>query len=139
MPNSDSRTQKYAAARCQFEVDAGNPPGCYRLNATGSYETNPGIEQEVSGFVPGLTYEISGEYMPHAPWIGNPSFESFVVTADSVIVASFPRGVNGEAWSPFMAEFTATKFTHTIGFWAEWVDDSSYDLDNVLLSIKAPD
>jgi len=117
--------------------EAGNPPGCYRLNEYGSYEVNPGIEQEVSGFVPGLTYEISGEYRPYVAWIGNPSQESFVVTVDSVMVGSFPRGPNGTDWSTFTAEFTATEFAHTIGFWGEWYDDSSYELDNVSLSIKA--
>jgi hypothetical protein len=116
--------------------ESGNPPGCYTLNAYGSSETNPGIEQEVMGFVPGLTYEISGEYRPYVSWIGNPNQESFAVTVDSVMVGSFPRGPNGLEWSPFVAEFTATEFTHTIGFWAEYYDDSSYDLDNVSLSIK---
>jgi hypothetical protein len=117
--------------------EAGNPPGCYRLNEYGSATVNPGIEQEVSGFVPGLTYEISGEYRPYVTWIGNPSLESFAVTVDSVLAGSFPRGPNGTDWSPFTAEFTATEFTHTIGFWGEYYDDSSYELDNVSLSIKA--
>jgi hypothetical protein len=52
------------------------------------------------------------------------------------LVGSFPRGPNGTDWSPFVVEFTATEFMHTIGFWAEWNDDSSYELDNVTLSIK---
>ncbi|MBN1885036.1 MAG: hypothetical protein JW876_05895 [Candidatus Krumholzibacteriota bacterium] len=117
--------------------EAGNPPGCMRLNEYGTCEVDPGIEQEVSGFVPGLTYEITGEYRPYVNWIGNQFAESFVVTADSVVVGSFARGPNGLDWSPFTAEFTATAFTHTIGFWAEYnCDDSSYELDNVSLSIK---
>jgi chitinase len=118
--------------------DKGNPPGCIQLNDYGTCEVDPGIQQEVSGFVPGLTYEITGEYRPYVTWIGNQYAESFVVTVDSTVVASFARGPNGEDWSPFTAEFTATGFMHTIGFWAEYsCDDSSYDLDNVSLSIKA--
>jgi hypothetical protein len=117
--------------------EAGNPPGCYRLNEYGSYEVDPGIQQEVSGFVPGLTYEVTGEYRPYVDWIGNPNAESFVVTVDSVLVGSFARGPNGLDWSNFTAEFTATSFSHVIGFWGEHADDSSYELDNVSLSIKA--
>ena len=118
--------------------EAGNPPGCMRLNEYGTCEVDPGLEQEVSGFVPGLTYEITGEYRPYVNWIGNQFKESFVVTVDSVAVGSFPRGPNGDDWSPFTAEFTATEFIHTIGFWAEYnCDDSSYELDNVAIAIKA--
>ena len=117
--------------------EAGNPPGCMQLNEYGTCEVDPGIEQEVSGFVPGLTYEVTGEYRPYVDWIGNQNAESFVVTVDSTVVGSFPRGSNGLDWSPFTAEFTATAFTHTIGFWAEYnCDDSSYELDNVSLSVK---
>jgi hypothetical protein len=129
-------TEHNIEAQNGWTGEAGNPPGCYQINHYGYAETNPGIEQEVSGFVPGLTYEISGEYRPYVSWIGNPNQESFVVTVDSVLVGSFPRGPNGLEWSPFVAEFTATEFTHTIGFWAEYYDDSSYELDNVSLSIK---
>lgn len=118
--------------------EAGNPPGCYRLNEYGACGVDPGIEQDVSGFVPGLVYEISGEYRPYVAWIGNQFLESFVVTVDSLVVGSFARGPNGEGWSPFTAEFTATSFTHRIGFWAEYnCDDSSYEVDNFSLSIKA--
>ena len=117
---------------------AGNPAGCMILNEYGSCEINPGIEQDVEGFVPEFTYEVTGEYSSHVDWIGNQYAESFVVTVDSIAVGSFARGPNGTDWSPFSAEFTATSFTHTIGFWAEWgCDDSSYKLDNVSLSIKA--
>jgi chitinase len=117
--------------------EAGNPPGCFRLNEYGSCEVDPGIQQEVSGFVPGITYQITGEYRPYVNWVGNQYAESFVVTVDSTVVGSFPRGPNGLDWSPFTAEFTATEFIHTIGFWAEHsCDDSSYELDNVSLSIK---
>ncbi len=116
----------------------GNPPGCFVLNEWGACEVDPGIQQEISGFVPGLTYEVAGEYRPHVDWIGNQYAESFVVTVDSTVVGSFARGPNGTDWSPFTAEFTATSFTHTIGFWAEYnCDDSSYKLDNVSLSVKA--
>jgi hypothetical protein len=118
--------------------DLGNPPGCFNLNEFGSCGIDPGIQQEVSGFVPGLTYEISGEYSPFADPYGNQFAESFVVTVDSVLVGSFARGPNGLGWSTFTAEFTATSFSHVIGFWAEYsCDDSSYLVDNVSLSIKA--
>jgi len=118
--------------------EAGNPPGCFRLNEFGNSEVDPGIQQDVMGFVPGLTYEITGEYRPFVPNYGNPAAESFVVTVDSLVVGSFARGPNGLEWSPFTAEFTATGYSHVIGFWAEYNgDDSSYELDNVLLSIKA--
>jgi hypothetical protein len=119
--------------------EAGNPPGCYRLNEYGNYDIDPGIQQDVSGFVPGLTYEITGEYRPYVAWIGNYLAESFVVTVDSVLVGAFARGPNGLDWSPFTAEFTATSFSHVIGFWGEHADDSSFELDNVSLSVKAPD
>jgi len=44
------------------------------------------------------------------------------------------RGANGVDWLPFYVEFTATAEIHTIGFFAEWgCDDSSYDVDNLVL------
>jgi hypothetical protein len=117
--------------------EAGNPPGCMILNESNTHGIDPGVQQDVSGFVPGLTYEITGEYSPYVNWIGNQWAESFAVTVDSVLVGSFARGPNGDGWSPFTVEFTATSFSHVIGFWAEYVgDDSSYYLDNVSLSIK---
>jgi hypothetical protein len=74
----------------------------------------------------------------HVDWIGNQYAESFVVTVDSMVVGSFARGPNGLGWSPFADEFTATSFSHVIGFRAEYnCDDSSYLLDNVSLSVKA--
>lgn len=117
--------------------EAGNPPGCFRLNEWGNYDVDPGIQQDVMGFVPGLTYEITGEYRPYVPNYGSPAAESFAVTVDSVFVGTFARGPNGLDWSPFTAEFTATSFSHVIGFWGEHADDSSFELDNVSLSIKA--
>ena len=120
-----------------YSIDGGNPGGCLRLNEFGACEINPGAEQEVTGFVPGLVFEINGEYKPYVDWIGSPSAESFVVTVDSTVVASFARGPNGSDWSPFALEFTATAETHTIGFFAEWgCDDSSYEVDNLELFLS---
>lgn len=117
-----------------YSADGGNPGGCLRLNEAGSCELNPGAEQIVTEFVPGLVFEINGEYKPYVDWIGSASAESFVVTVDSVVVASFARGINGSDWSPFSVSFMATAETHTIGFWAEWsCDDSSYEVDNLVL------
>jgi len=116
--------------------EAGNPPGCMRLNEFGQSHIDPGIQQLVGDLIPGFTYEITGEYRPYVAWIGSPSAESFVVTVDSVVVAAFPRGPNGEDWSPFIATFTATATEHEIGFWGEHVDDSSYELDNVTFGVE---
>ena len=68
--------------------------------------------------------------------VGNQYAESFVVTVDSLVVARFARGPMGADWSTFDATFTATAETHTIGLFAEWgCDDSSYDVDNVELTV----
>jgi len=116
--------------------ETGNPAGCMRLNEFGACEVDPGITQQVTGLMPGVIFTVSGEYRPYVAWIGSPTSESFVVTADSVVVGSFARGVNGEDWSDFSIEFTATESSHVIGFWAEHdCDDSSYELDNVVIDV----
>jgi hypothetical protein len=116
---------------------AGNPPGCMRLNEYGACDVDPGVTQAVTGLMPGVTFTVSGEYRPYVTWIGNQSFEAFVVTVDSVVVDSFARGANSEDWSDFSAEFTATAVSHVIGFWAEYsCDDSSYELDNVGIEVR---
>ena len=70
-------------------------------------------------------------------WIGDQFAESFVITVDSVVVASFARGTQLPDWSVFTAEFVASDFTHTIGIWAEWgCDDSSYEVDNLAVDLK---
>ncbi len=115
---------------------AGNPPGCMRLNEYGTCNVDPGVTQVVEGLIPGLSYEIGGDYKPYVAWIGDQFAESFVVTVDSVVVASFARDPLGEVWAPFTASFTATASSHEIGFWAEYdCDDSSYELDNVVLTV----
>ena len=115
---------------------SGNPPGCMVLNEFGSCDVDPGVTQTVDGLIPGLSYELTGEYRPYVEWIGNPAAASFVVTVDSVVVAAFARGPNGLDWSPFTASFTATATAHSIGFWAEHdCDDSSYDLDSVQIAV----
>jgi hypothetical protein len=69
-------------------------------------------------------------------WIGNQFAESFVVTVDSVVVGSFARSALGLEWAPFSVSFLATQENHRIGFFAEYnCDDSSYELDNVVLTI----
>ena len=119
-----------------WTADAGDPPGCMRLNEFGSCAVDPGITQVVQGLMPGVTFRIIGEYRPFAAPYGNPFAESFVITVDGDAVASFARGPAGEGWSPFEVDFTATATAHTIGFWAEYdCDDSSYELDNVELTI----
>lgn len=115
--------------------EAGNPPGCMRLNEYGNSNIDPGVTQSVTGLMPGVRFSVSGEYRPYVAWIGNYLAESFVVTVDSVVVGSFARGPNGEDWSNFSVEFTATETSHEIGFWGEHADDSSYELDNVAIEV----
>lgn len=114
---------------------AGNPPGCMQLNEFGTSEVDPGVTQVVTGLMAGITFSISGEYRPYVAYIGNPSAESFIVTVDSTVVGSFARGPAGLDWSTFTVNFVATSETHTIGFFAEHLDDSSYELDNVVLDL----
>ncbi len=119
-----------------WTFEAGNPSGCMRLNEYGTCEVDPGVSQIVDGLIPGLSYDIAGEYKPYVAWIGNQFAESFVVTIDSVVVASFARDPLGEAWAPFTTSFTATTSSHRVGFWAEYdCDDSSYELDEVVLTL----
>lgn len=116
--------------------EAGNPPGCMRLNEYGTCEVDPGVSQVVTGLMPGVTFTISGEYRPYVDWIGNQFAKSFVVTIDSVVVGSFARSELGSEWAPFSASFVATRESHRIGFFAEYnCDDSSYELDNVQLTV----
>ncbi len=118
-------------------ADGGNPGGYVCLNETGSCNVDPTIEQEVSGFIPGFAYTISGDYRTYVDWYGNPAAESFVVTVDSVVIGSWARSPAGTDWYPFSVEFVATQFTHTIGVHAEWeCDDSSYDVDNLELTLS---
>ena len=121
-----------------YSVDQGNPPGCLRLNEFGTCEVDPSASQVVSGFIPGLTYTISGDYRPCVDWIGNQYALSFVITIDGEIAAAMARGPNGSDWSPFSVDFTVSQFSHTITFYAEWeCDDSCYDVDNLVLSLSA--
>lgn len=121
-----------------YMTDVGNPSGCVRLNEYGTCEVDPSAAQEVSGFIPGLTYTISGDYRPCVDWIGNQYALSFVITVDGVVVGSMARGPNGSDWSPFSVEFVATRFVHMITFFAEWgCDDSCYDVDNLELNLSA--
>ena len=120
-----------------YAVDKGNPPGCVRLNEFGTCDVDPSASQVVSGFIPGLTYTITGDYKPCVDWIGNQYAESFVITVDGEVVAAMARGANGSDWSPFTMDFVATQFMHTITFYAEWgCDDSCYDVDNLVLELS---
>jgi len=120
-----------------YMADGGNPGGCVRINEFGSCDVDPSAAQEVYGFIPGLTYTISGDYRPCVDWIGDASALSFVITVDGEIAASMARGPQGSGWSPFSVEFIATQFVHTITFYAEWgCDDSCYDVDNLELILS---
>ncbi len=121
-----------------YTADGGNPGGYVKLNEYGTCEVDPSAAQEVYGFIPGLTYTISGDYRPCVDWIGNQYALSFVITVDGEIVGSMARGPNGSDWSPFSVDFVATQFIHTITFYAEWdCDDSCYDVDNLELGLSA--
>lgn len=121
-----------------YMADGGNPGGYVRINEYGTCDLDPSAAQEVYGFVPGLTYRISGDYRPCVDWIGNQYALSFVIMVDGEIIASMARGPNGSDWSPFSTDFVATQFMHTITFYAEWeCDDSCYDVDNLELGLAA--
>lgn len=121
-----------------YTADGGNPGGYIKLKEFGTCEIDPSASQVVYGFIPGLTYTISGDYRPCVDWIGSPAALSFVITVDGEIVAAMARGPQGSGWSSFSIDFTATQFSHTITFYAEWdCDDSCYDVDNLVLGLSA--
>lgn len=119
-----------------YKEDGGNPGPYVAINEYGSCNVDPSVGQEVTGFIPGLTYRISGDYRPCVSWIGNQNALSFVITVDDEVIAAMARGPQGTDWSDFAAEFVATDTVHTITFYAEWgCDDSCYDVDNLELDI----
>jgi len=122
-----------------YKDTGGNPGGHICLNEYGTCGVDPTLEQLVTGLIPGVPYTISGDYRTYVDWIGNPLAESFVVTVDSVVVGSWARSPAGTDWYPFSVDFVPTQTSHVIGFHAEWgCDDSSYDVDNLTLSISLP-
>jgi hypothetical protein len=133
--NADSWDHFHLTPPNGWTDEVGNPAGCMRLNESNTRGIDPGISQVVDGLMPGVSFTVSGEYRPYVNWIGSPTAESFVVTVDSVVVGSFARGPNGDDWSDFTIDFIATEETHAIGFWAEHLDDSSYELDNVVIDL----
>ena len=137
----DTDASGWAVHNCNegngFEAENGNPGGYVCLNEYGTCDVDPTVEQVVTGFIPGLTYTISGDYRTYVDWIGNQFAESFVVTVDSAVVGSWARSPVGTDWYPFSVDFVATGFTHLIGFSAEWgCDDSSYDVDNLEITLS---
>jgi len=133
--NADSWDHFHLTPPDGWTDEGGNPAGCMRLNESNTPGIDPGVSQVVDGLMPGVSFSVSGEYRPYVNWIGSPTAKSFVVTVDSVVVGSFARGPNGDDWSDFTIDFIATEESHAIGFWAEYLDDSSYEMDNVVIDL----
>lgn len=134
----------------------GNPAGSFLLNNNGSVDSDPFIEQTVSGLSIGASYTIGFETARHVNFAGssantNASFGVFVDGA--AILLKHELGVS------FVSDaigFTATSASHTIRFAAELsagtlaggipgvvalvgggISDVSYYLDNVSLTADA--
>jgi len=101
------------------------------LNARGEPDTDPMIEQTVTGLVVGDPYLIKGEYRNFYGLIWcNVSADSFGVELDDQVILEL-KYFSG-IFSPFEVGFTATAEEQTIRFSAETNgSDCDYAIDNI--------
>jgi len=113
------------------ETTGGNPGAFFAINDGGDINSDPVIQQTLTGLNVGTQYTVAGDYKVNILEQGRAG-ESFAVLLDGAAIALFdPPGGVGD-WGPFQASFTATNSTHTIGFAAEYNgSDYDYGLDNV--------
>lgn len=115
----------------------GNPGTCFVLNDNGPLQTDPTLSQLITGLVPGLRYEITGDY---ASWHINsspPGGRAFRVSMDGAEIF-VGHTTAGHAWTPFSAPFIATAPSMLLRLAAE-IDGTDNDcaVDNIAI-VPAP-
>lgn len=101
------------------------------LNASGDVQTDPSVEQTVTGLVVGEAYLIKGEYRNYygLHWC-NTAALSFGVEVDSQIILELKY--LSDIFSPFEVNFIAAATEQTIRFSAERNgSDCDYAVDNI--------
>lgn len=115
-------------------IDGGDPGPYYVLNAGGQGESDPQIEQTITGLSPGGHYELSGSfqsvYQNHHPADACCSFQ---VEFDGVVVFESGPGPLGE-WRPFGAIVIPSSAAATFKLRAEALgSDNDFAVDSVWL------
>ena len=121
-----------------WRSSGGDPGGYYILNSNGAASTDPTLTQTLTGLLPGVTYQIDGDFMNVYPQYGNsPNTPSFGVYVNGGLVysstqAAAPQGT----WKHFTTTFTValSGTTATILFAGEQNgQDASYAIDNLMV------
>lgn len=103
------------------------------LNGLNEFDVDPTLEQEVTGFVVGQDYILTGQFESFAPAFGDPLATAFGVEIEGLFIETFARP---QGLGEFSINFTATDTTELLLLTAERDgDDSSYRVDNI--SIEA--
>jgi alpha-L-rhamnosidase len=95
---------------------------------------NGSITQVISGLTPGVTYNVlfsAGQRVAGASW--NLTGETWNVTIDGAVIASYAPGQAATTYADYSATFTATAATHTLAFVGTKTTDNTIFLDNVRL------
>lgn len=105
------------------------------INNAGQADSDPTLQQLVTGLVAGTTYRISGLYERAFAGFGNNAAPAFgVEIADLGLIETYasPIGGGAEDWA---IEFTATATEHLLRLTAERDgDDSSYAVDSIVIA-----
>ncbi len=109
----------------------GNPGRSVYLNQSGQLNSDPFVAQVVNGFIPGNTYQLTGDNRNVAnccgEFEGQPALAIDIDGIERTIIAN-----PGSPWTPFSYTFVATASSHEIRFRAEINgNDTDQGLDNV--------
>ena len=106
------------------------------INDRGQADSDPSVQQVVTGLVPGRSYRINGFFGGQGDCCGNPLIPSFGVAVDGRIILERSRPL-GEKLVPFSATLLATSKSHTISFIAERNgEDVAYVIDDITIVPK---
>ncbi len=111
----------------------------FRLEGSGAADTDPTIEQILTGLIPGGTYRLQGVFC-QAGTAGDPRALSFGIEIGETRLLERPSpGLcpwqAGGAWFPFSATFEADSETVLLRFTAERNGDlTSYAIDDIVVT-----
>jgi hypothetical protein len=111
----------------------------FRLEGSGAADTDPTIEQTVTGLIPGGTYRLEGVFC-QAGTVADPGALSFGVEVGESLLLERPSPGRcpwqaGGGWFPFSATFVADSDTALLRFTAERNGDlTSYGIDDIVVT-----
>lgn len=114
--------------------------GIGRLNAGGS-SRSIGLEQDVTGFTIGATYEVGVDVRNFAPTFGSNTEENFGIAIEGALVETFSGAglglgaLEAVTFGRATHEFVATDTSLTLLFVGQVVDDRSFDIDNASIRL----